>query len=63
MKRGSYVVIQADNLTGKGFTPLAWDLAQIISEVFRFERETVIASPSVQSQAYDHTYCFTFKKT
>lgn len=63
MKRGSYVIIQADNLTGKQYTPLAWDIASVVSEVMRFDGETVVAWQGSRKGEFGHSYCFTFKKT
>ena len=41
MKRGSNIVVQADNLPGRTFTPLVRDLGTAIGEVFRAEAEIV----------------------
>lgn len=63
MKRGSYVIIQADNLTKKHYTPLAWDIAFTVSEVMKFDGETVIAWNESEKGEFGHSYCFAFKKT
>ena len=43
MKRGSRVVVQADNLPGRVFTPLVRDLGTAIGEVLRADAEIVVA--------------------
>jgi hypothetical protein len=60
MKRGSTIVVQADNLPGRSFTPLVRDLSTAISEVFRLEAEIIVAWDGGRKD-YRHTHCLVFK--
>jgi hypothetical protein len=60
MKRGSNIVVQADNLPGRTFTPLVRDFGTVISEVFRAEAEIVVAWDGGRKD-YRHTHCLVFK--
>jgi hypothetical protein len=62
MKRGAKVVLQVDNLKGKQVSPLAWDIAETISKVLKFEGEMVIGWDGNKDVDYNHTYCLLFKK-
>lgn len=63
MKRGSYVIVQVDNLKGKQPSPLAWDVAETISVVLRFQGEIIVGWDGKRNYDYDHTYCLVFKKS
>ncbi|MCB0338314.1 MAG: class I SAM-dependent methyltransferase [Bdellovibrionales bacterium] len=62
MKRGAPVVIQVDNLKDKRVSPLAWDIAETVSAVFKFEGEIIVGWEGSNNSYYDHTYCLVFKK-
>ena len=60
MKRNSRIVVQADNLPGRTYTPLVRDLSTTIADVFRLEAEIVIAWDGGRKD-YRHTHCLVFK--
>ena len=60
MKRSGTIVVQADNLPGRSFTPLVRDLSTAISEVFRPEAEVIVAWDGGRKD-YRHTHCLVFK--
>ena len=63
LKRGARAVIEVSNLKHEsGVTPLAWHIAERVSEVLRFEGE-VIACWDTYGYGYDHSYCLVFSKT
>lgn len=60
MRPGARVVWELANLKGpQGVTTLAWDAAQALSTVLRFEGETVIGWDRY-AYGYDHSYCLVF---
>jgi hypothetical protein len=60
MKRGSRVVVHADNLMGRTYTPLVRDLSLAIGRVLRLEMETVVAWEGAPS-GNRHTHCLVFR--
>ena len=60
MKRGAIVVVHADNLPGRSYTPLVRDLSLAIGEVLRLETEIVVAWEGGPRSAR-HTHCLVFK--
>ena len=60
MKRGARVVVQADNIPGRTFTPLVRDLSLAIGEVLRLETEIVVAWEG-GPENFRHTHCLVFK--
>ena len=60
MKRNGKVVVQADNLPGRTYTPLVRDLSTTISEVLRLEAEVVVAWDGGKKD-YRHTHCLVFR--
>jgi hypothetical protein len=60
MKRGSSIVVQADNLRGRVFTPLVRDLGTAIGEVLRADAEIVIAWDGGPKDVR-HTHCLVFR--
>lgn len=62
MKKGAYVVVQVDNLRGKVYTPLAWDIGRVIGDSLKFEGEIILENMAKNSQDLDHTYCLVYKK-
>ena len=62
LKTGARAVIEVSNLKHEsGVTPLAWHIAERVSEVLRFEGE-VIACWDAYGYGYDHSYCLVFSK-
>lgn len=60
MKRGAYVVVQADNLHGKVYTPLVRDLSLAVSKSLRLDNEIIIAWENAKPN-YSHTHCLVFR--
>jgi hypothetical protein len=60
MKRNGRVVVQADNLPGRTYTPLVRDLSTTISAVLRLEAEVVVAWDGGKKD-YRHTHCLVFR--
>ena len=60
MKRNGRIVVQADNLPGRSYTPLVRDLSTAICEVFRIEAEIVVAWDGGRKD-YRHTHCLVFR--
>ncbi len=60
MKRGAYVVVQADNLQGPVYTPLVRDLSLAIEPVLRFEAEIIVAWHGGKPD-HPHTHCLLFR--
>jgi DNA modification methylase len=60
MKPGARVALEVSNLkSAAGVTPLAWDVADILSSVLRFEGEVVLGWDTYD-YGYDHSYCLLF---
>jgi tRNA G10 N-methylase Trm11 len=60
VKPSGQVVIEVSNLKVDGqLTTLAWDLAQEISQVLRFEGEIVVCWDEYD-YGYDHSYCLVY---
>jgi hypothetical protein len=57
------VVLEVSNLKNAGdVTPLAWDVATTLADLFHFEGEVIVAWDE-PSFGFDHTYCLVFKNT
>ncbi len=61
MKRQALVVVQADNLQGRRYTPLVRDFSNAISTALRPEAEIIVRWTNGQPD-YPHTHCLVFKK-
>jgi hypothetical protein len=60
MKPNGTVVVEVANLKRAGrVTTLAWDIAQEISAVLRFEGEVVVCWDK-HGYGYDHSYCLVY---
>ena len=60
MKDHAHVVIEVANLKAPdSVTRLAWDIADVVSEVLHFEGEVVIGWDTY-GYGYDHSYCLVF---
>ncbi len=56
-------VIEVGNLKlAHGVTPLAWDIALVVSEVMDFQGEIVVDWEPSYGNGYDHSYCLMFSK-
>ena len=60
MKRGSFIVVHADNIPGRTFTPLVRDLSLAIGLVLRLEMEAVVAWKGAPADCR-HTHCLVFR--
>ncbi len=62
MSVGAVAIVEVANLKGaNGITPLAWDIAQAIGQVLRFQGEIVVGWTPTYGYGYDHSYCLLFK--
>ena len=68
---GGAVIVDVANMKHEGeVTPLAWDIADRVANVFHFEGEVVVAWEDDESAdrdgnfgyGYDHSYCLVFRK-
>lgn len=60
----SALVIEVANLRGSGggpVTTLAWDVAQSVGQVLRFEGEVIVDWEPTYGHGYDHSYCLVFR--
>ena len=58
---GGSLVLQVSNLVHEGHvTTLAWDVAEVVREHLRFEREVVIRWTAGPKYGYDHAYGLVF---
>ena len=63
MKPAGTVILEVANLKKDGrVTTLAWDIAQEVSEVLRFEGEVVVCWDRY-GYGYDHSYCLVYSAT
>ncbi len=60
MKRNATLIVQADNLPGKTYTPLVRDLSSVIEPHFRLDNEIIVAWSNAKP-GYGHTHCLVFK--
>lgn len=60
MRRGSFVIVQADNIAGRTFTPLVRDLSLAVGRVLRLETEVVVAWEGTPNHNR-HTHCLVFR--
>ena len=62
MKPDAKVIVEVGNLkTAHGITLLAWDIAQVLSEILKFEGE-IICCWDKYGYGYDHSYCLIFSQ-
>ncbi len=61
MKKNSYVVVQADNLHGRTYTPLVRDLSLAIEPSLKLEDEIIVKWDNPKPD-YPFTHCLVFKK-
>ncbi len=60
MKKNAYVIVQADNLAGRVYTPLVWDIGHAVGKVMKLEAEIIVAWKNAK-EGYPHTHCLLFK--
>lgn len=60
MRRGGIVVVHADNLPGRSYTPLVRDLSLAIGTVLRLKSEIIVAWKG-GPRSSRHTHCLVFK--
>ena len=60
MKRNAPIVVQVDNLPGKTYTPLVFDMIGIFSRHFRLDNEVIVTWEGGRAD-YRHTHCLIFK--
>ena len=61
LKAEARVVIEVSNLKHElGVTPLAWHVAERVSNVLTFEGEVIVCWDSY-GYGYDHSYCLVFR--
>jgi hypothetical protein len=61
MKPGAPVVVQADNLTHAGFSPLVWDLGLALSDVMTLEGEICVVWSDPPRGTRPFTQCLVFR--
>lgn len=62
MKRNAAVIVQADNLPGRTYTPLVRDLSLAIEPSLRLENEIIVTWDNPKPD-YPLTHCLVFKKS
>ena len=63
MKPGAHVVLEVANLkSAAGVTMLAWDVAQALAPVLRFEGEVAVGWEGAEYYGYNHSYCLVFSR-
>ncbi|MGQ0527748.1 MAG: DNA methyltransferase [Alphaproteobacteria bacterium] len=60
MKKNAIVIVQADNLHGRAYTPLVRDLSFAVSKSLRLENEIIVQWKNAREN-YPHTHCLVFK--
>jgi hypothetical protein len=62
MKRHATVVVQLDNIPGRVFTPLVWDLGHALGAVMKPVGEVIVRWENPRPD-YSHTHCLLFKNS
>jgi hypothetical protein len=62
MKRHATVVVQLDNLPGRVFTPLVWDLGAALAAVMKPAGEVIVRWQNPRPD-YSHTHCLLFRNS
>jgi DNA modification methylase len=65
MKKDALIVVQADNIQGKIYTPLVRDFHHLISKSFKPQAEIIVRWTGEKPEChkdYEHTHCLVFKK-
>jgi hypothetical protein len=61
MKQNALIVVQADNLYGRKYTPLVRDISTVVSKNFKPEGEIIVKWKNAKPD-YPYTHCLLFKK-
>ncbi len=65
MKKNAIIILEVSNTFEKGhpMTPLAWDIAKVVSSVFYLEREIIYCHENLKDKKgqANHSYCLIFK--
>jgi tRNA G10 N-methylase Trm11 len=61
LKPQGIVIVQADNLPGRRYTPLVRDIGNAVSKVMRPEGETIVAWSNRREPQPRHTHCLIFR--
>lgn len=62
MKRNALVVVHLDNLPGRVFTPLVWDIGHALARVIKPAGEIVVRWENPRPD-YAHTHCLLFRNS
>lgn len=60
MKKNAYIIVQADNLQGRRYTPLVRDIGIAIEKSFRLEQELIVKWDNPKPD-YSNTHCLIFR--
>lgn len=61
MKKNATIIVQADNLTNKEFSPLVWDLGKALSNIMSLEGEILVKWTRNKENSNQFTQCLVFK--
>lgn len=62
MKRHAPVIVQLDNIPGRVFTPLVWDIGRALSTVMKPVDEIIVRWDN-PPPGYTHTHCLVFRNS
>jgi DNA modification methylase len=65
MKKDALIIVQADNIQGKSYTPLVRDFHHLISKNLKPQAEIIVRWTGEKPEYhkdYEHTHCLVFKK-
>jgi DNA modification methylase len=63
LKPNSHIIVELANLKINGITTLAWDVCKVLSDVYYFKGEVILAFEEPQDResfGYNHGYCLVF---
>jgi hypothetical protein len=63
MKKEARVIVEIENTyePGHPVTPLAWDVAEVLSKIFFFEKDIIACASKDGEQNTDHSYVLIFR--
>lgn len=63
MKNNARVIVEIENTyeEGRPVTPLAWDVAEVLSKIFFFEKDIIACANKEGLQKTDHSYVLVFR--
>jgi len=62
MKRNAMIVVHLDNLPGRVFTPLVWDMGAALAAVMKPAGEVIVRWENPRPD-YSHTHCLLFRNS